>query len=329
MFSRREFVHLVGAGGLLALAKPGNAVAQSVRTGTTKLLVGFPAGGSIDVIARLLVSQLRGYASTMIVENRPGAGGQLSLATLKSSAPDGSTLVLTPAGMLAIFPHTYKTLPYDPFQDFTPVSTVATFPFLLTVGPKVPTAVKSIPDFVAWCRANTKDATYGTPGLGSLPHFLGVEFARASKTELVHVPYKGSQSALQDMVKGDVAANFGLLGNAAPLLASGQIRALAITAPSRTAGLPAIPTFREAGYPDLEAVEWFGVFVPAGTPAATVDQLNAEIRKALTTKVVRDGLATWHMDPAGNSPAEFARLVRSDFDRWGAVVRAAAFAPLE
>jgi tripartite-type tricarboxylate transporter receptor subunit TctC len=330
MLTRRRFLTASACSGL-ACALPSLApqARAQVIAKSARILVGFPAGGSVDFVARLLVDQVKAYAPSMIVDNSPGAGGRAALDALKTSASDGSVMILTPGDQITLFPHVYKKLGYDPLRDFIPVTTVCTVQFLLTVGPMVPSQVCTLADFVEWCRANPRLATYGTPGAGSRPHFLGVALARTAAFEFVHVPYKGAAPAMQDLLGGQIPATFNVISNTLPHIQSGTLRALATTAPQRSLLLPQVPTMREAGYPALEAVEWFGVFVPVATPAATVTALNAAIHRALETDAVKEGLAKQSFDVAGSSPGDFVQLIKSDTERWREVVRSSGFKPID
>ncbi len=324
MITKRRFVSSACAGGLAAIL-PDSMRRASAQT-VSRMLVGFGAGGAIDVIARMLVQGMKGYSSLFIVENRPGAGGRLALGALKGSLADGSVMILTPASNVAVFPHVYKALGYDAFRDFVPVTTVCAFPFLITVGPMVPADVRTLADFVKWCAANPRQATYGTAAAGSMLHFTGVTLAKAGQFEFVHLPYAGP-GGIQDLIGGRIAATIYPIGTALPHVQSGAIRALATTGPRRSPQLLDVPTVREAGYPALEANEWFGVFVPANAPAETVNRLNAAIRAVVNSDVFKTALAKLSVDPAGETPKEFAQLVKSDFDRWGPIVQASGFTP--
>jgi len=290
------------------------------------MLVGFGPGGAIDVIARMLVEGMKNYSPSFIVDNRPGAGGRVALGALKSSAADGSVMILTPASNFAVFPHVYKTLGYDAFKDFVPVTTVCSFSFLITVGPMMPANVKTLADFVKWCAANPRQATYGTAAAGSMLHFTGVTLAKAGGFEFVHLPY-GGPNGIQDLIGGRIAATIYPIGTALPHVESGSIRALATTGPQRSPSLPNVPTVREAGYPALEAIEWFGVFVPANTPAETVSRLNAAIRSVVDSDTFKMGIARLSVNPANQTSEAFAQLIKSDFDRWGPIVQASGFTP--
>jgi len=293
------------------------------------MLVGFTPGGSLDFVARLLVNEIKSYSSSsFVVDNRPGAGGRVAMDALKGGAADGSIMVLTATDIIALYPHVYKTLSYDALKDFAPVTTVCNVSIVLTVGPKVPGKVKTLADFIAWCRANPKEASYATPGAGTALHFTGVMLARTAGFEFVHVPYTGP-GAVQDVLAGQVAASIYPIGTPLPYVQAGSLRALATTGPQRTPFLPDVPTVREAGYPQLETTGWFGVLVPAKTPAEIINRLNSAIREALKTDAVKAGLATLAFEPAGASPSDFAKLIKSDFERWGPIVRASGFMPDE
>ena len=250
MLSRRRFV-AAAAGAGVSIAAPQRAHSQVVGK-LTRMIVGFAPGGSSDVTARLLVDQMRGYASTMIIDNRPGAGGRIAVETAKAGAPDGSVLLLSPASMIVLYPHLYKPLGYDPVHDLVAVTTVCAFPFVLSVGPLVPRDVRTLADFIRWCKANPKLASYGTSGAGSMLHFAGMMLARAANFDFTHVPYKGASPALQDLLGGQVASTVGVLGIALPHIQAGNLRALAMTGATRSSFLPDVPTLTEAGFSGLE-----------------------------------------------------------------------------
>jgi tripartite-type tricarboxylate transporter receptor subunit TctC len=326
MHNRRHFMALSAAALAMELA-----CVSEARTldRPTRLMVGFPAGSSPDFVARLLAEHIREYASTIVVENRPGAGGRLPLEALKAAERDGSVMVLTPGDQVALFPHVYAKLGYDSERDFAPVSTLCTVQFILTVGPLIPPEVKTVADFVMWCHANPKHATYGSPGEGTRPHFMGASFAKEAGLEMTHVPYKGGPPIVQDLLAGQIACSLTVVSNALSNVQSGQLRALAITAPRRSPILPAVPTIREAGYPAAEGVEFFELFVPAGTPDDIISQLNGHVRNALKSEAFKEGLAKQGFEPAGSTPAELRQLVKSDIGRWGAIVKQTGFKPID
>lgn len=326
MIDRRHFIAMSALG--LTAANTRAAWSQATRK-LARLVVGFPPGGSLDLVARLLAEQLKGYADSVIVENRPGAGGRIALEGLRNASPDGSLMVLTPGDQLSLFPLVYKNLAYDPFKDFVAVSTVCTVQFLLTIGPMVPTSVDTLQSFIAWCRANPKLASYGTAGAGTRQHFIGESLSRAADFEFVHVPYKGAPPAMQDLLAGQIAANVSVISTALPNIEAGKVRALLTSAPTRSVALPQVPTAREAGYAALEAVETFGLLLARSTPQVTVDALNAAIRQAIASATAREGLTKLAFEPAGSTPEEFAALIKLDFERWSGVVRNSGFRPID
>lgn len=325
MITKRHFSLGLCATGLTSMV-PGAWQSAQAQAGVrgARIIVGFGPGGALDVTARLLTTAMKDYASPFIVENRPGASERIALEAVKSSAADGSTLLLTGSSSMAVVPHVYKKLNFDPLQDFIPVTTVCGFPFLLTVGPMVPGQVKTLADFIVWCRANPKQATYGTVGAGSLHHFIGVALSRTAGFEFAHVPYQGL-AAVQDLLAGRIAATIFPPGVSLPYVKSGELRALLTTGTQRSASLPDVPTARELGYSVVEEDDWFGIFVPAKTPMETVKTLNTAIRAALNSDDVKAGLAKLSLAPTGDSPEQFTRLVKSEFDRWGPIVEASGF----
>ncbi len=325
---RRRFL-FGSAGGIASYALGlSPSLAQTLHA-TARIMVGFPPGGPTDVIARLVAEQMKAYASSTIVENRPGAGGRVVMDALKNSAADGSIMVLTPAVAMALFPHVYKSLSYNPQQDFTPVTTICTTSMLFVVGPMVPNTVKTLADFIAWCRSNPKQSSYGSPGAGSPLHFLGVMLSRAANFEYLHVPFQGTAPSIQSLLAGQIASCISPIGPFIPHIRAGTLRALAMTGAQRSPLLPDVPTIAEAGYPALEFAEWFGIFVPARTPGATVETLSSVLRAALQTKQVQAGLANQSVDVGGLTPADFARQVKADFERWAPIVKASGFTPLD
>jgi len=292
-------------------------------------MVGFPAGSSPDYVSRLLAEYVKGYAPSIVVDNRPGAGGRLTLEALKGGERDGSLIVLTPGDQVALFPHVFAKLSYDALRDFAPVSTVCIVQFLFAVGPMVSPEVKTVSDFVTWCRANPKLASYGSPGEGTRPHFLGVSLARQAGVEMTHVPYKGTPPVVQDLLAGQIAAGVIVNSNFLPHLQSGKLRALATSAPQRAAMLPDVPTGRESGYPAFEGVEWFGLFVPVGTPAEIVSGLNSAVRKAMEMGAIKAKFAEQAIEPKGCTPDEFAQLIKSDTEQWAATVKTFGFKPMD
>jgi tripartite-type tricarboxylate transporter receptor subunit TctC len=300
--------------------------AHSQPLDVARVLGGFAAGGSVDTLSRRLADKLApDYAKTVLVEPRPGAGGQLAISATKTSAPDGRVMLVTPMSMLSIYPHTFRKLPYDPFTDLTPVSVIANFEFGFGVGPAVPAEVTSVPQFMAWAKANPKNANFGSPGAGSSTHFIAVLLGREAGVALTHVPYRGSQPAMQDLMGGQLPALSAPLGEFLPHLASGRVRLLGSSAAKRSAFTPDVPTYTEQGFKNMVFEEQFCLYLPPGASAETVDLLSRATRKAMAAPEVAAGLAIFAIVPATSTPAQLAALHRAEHDRWGPVVKSVGF----
>lgn len=306
-----------------------SAFAQVIAK-NVKLVVGFPAGGSTDVLGRLLADRMRGkYAPVIIVDNKAGAGGRIGAETVKNGEADGSQLLLSPCSILWIYPHVYKKLSYDTMRDFTPVTPVGMVGFGLCVGPAVPASVKTVADYIKWVKLDPRNASYGSPAAGATPHFIGVMLGRAAGVELNHVAYKGDAPALQDVMGGQIPATINVLSAVIPQLAGGKLRVLATSGAKRSQFLPDVPTFVEGGFKDVAAQEVFGVFVPSKTPPDVVVKLYAVLSDINKTKDFSDAIAKLSYEPFDENPVAFAKTVRSEIDRWGPVVKASGFSSEE
>jgi len=329
--NRRGFVRASGAmGALAALGLAGRAGAQGTGAApleTVRIVTGFPPGGTSDTLCRRVAEGLRGtsYTKMALVENKPGAGGQIAVQSMKGAATDGSVILQTPASMLMIYPHIYKSLAYNAFTDVVPVSLACTFDFGFCVGPAVPDSVKTIPQFLAWCKANPDKANYGSPAAGSVPHFIGVLLGQAGGVELKHVAYRGTQPAVQDLVAGQVQAVSGPVGEFTQQANAGKIRYLGVSGATQSRFAPGVPTFAEQGYKDLVFSEWFGFFAPGGTGAPVVQRANAVLRTALGHKDVVDGLAVMGLEAKSSTPEELGVLLKESYDRWGPIVKKIGF----
>ncbi len=327
-FNRRTLIRASGAAATLAgLGLSGRAGAQGTQPlDVVKLVTGFPPGGTSDTLCRRAAEHLRGeYTRSAIVENKAGAGGQIAVQSMKGAATDGSVILQTPASMLMIYPHIYKKLSYDAFVDVTPVTLACTFEFGFAVGPAVPDAVKTVAEFLAWCKANPASANFGSPAAGSVPHFIGVLLGKAGGVELKHVPYRGTQPAIQDLIGGQVQAVSGPIGEFTQQVAAGKARYLGVSGEKRSRFAPGVPTFVEQGYKDLAFSEWFGFFAPGGTPAPVVQRANTAFRAALAKKDVVDGLAVMGLEATSSTPAELGALLKTSYDRWGPIVKQIGF----
>jgi len=293
---------------------------------TAKILAGFAAGGTIDTLARRVATKLAGsYAKAVVVDNRPGAGGQIAISALKAASPDGATLLATPMSMLGIYPHTYRKLPYDPVADLTPVSLGVEFDMAFAVGPLVPASVKTVPEFLAWCQAHPAQANFGSPAPGSVPHFVGELIGRAGKVELQHIGFRGSQPAILDLLGGQLAAVSSPVGEFLPHLGGGKLRILATSGARRNKFVPGVPTLVEQGYKDLVFGEWFGFYLPGKATAETVQRAHAAVRAALASSDVIEGLAAMGLEARSSTPAELAARLKADTERWGPIVKAIGF----
>ena len=330
MIRRRDIlaVPACAAAGALIPVFPLAAAAETPPTlsKTARIVMGFPAGGSGDSIARLLAERIKGsYAPVVLVENRVGAGGRLAMDHVKAAEADGSALVLAPASVMVIYPHVYKRLSYDPLKDFAPVSTVCTFQFGLSVGPAVPPEVRTVQQFAQWCNANPSKASFGSPGEGTMAHFAGVVIGKAAGMNLTHVPYKGGAPAIQDVVGGQIAASVNVLSEPLPFAKEGRIRVLATTGSARSPYLPEAPTMREAGFRDFDIQEYFAVWAPAKTPSAVANALAAQIRDAVATKELQEAYAARAFLPSAVTPRELDAMVRADLAKWAPIVQSTGF----
>jgi len=294
---------------------------------TARILTGFPAGGTVDVVARRVADKLRGaYARVALVENRPGAGGRLAVEELKRSANDGSTLLITPAAMITLYPHLYPKLAYG-IGDVTPVCSATSVVFGLGVGPGVPASVKTLKDFLAWAAANPDKASYGSPGAGSPPHYVGALLEKEGGVALTHVPYRGTVPGIQDLLGGQIAAFSGPIGDYLPHLKAGKLRVLATSGPRRSRFLPEAPTYTESGFKALEQVEWYGFFLPGKAAPEVVQRAAAAIRAALSGPEVPEALAQFGLELALGAPAELAKAVRDETAAWAPIVKRVGFMP--
>jgi tripartite-type tricarboxylate transporter receptor subunit TctC len=321
MLNRRTFTVFSAAA---AVGTPALAQPDALR-----IVVGFPAGGIVDVIARELGEAMKPHLGgrSVVVEAKPGAGGRIGVATVKSAAADGNTLLLTPSSIMTLYPHVFNKLGYDANKDFAPISTVCMSANAIAVGMHVP--VKTLGEFVSWCKANPKDATYASPGAGSAPHFLGAQIASAAGIDMLHVPYKGAPDILNDLYGGRISSFVTALSNAVQPHIGGKMRVLVTTAPKRSSVLPDVQTAAEAGYPQLTGLEWFGLFAPAGTNPERVAALNAAVSKAIASDRIKEAFGKLVMDPSANSPADFARTIKVDTDRWGATAKRLNYQPVD
>jgi tripartite-type tricarboxylate transporter receptor subunit TctC len=289
-----------------------------------RVLVGFPPGGGADLIARLASEKARETLGVaVLVENRPGAGGQIAAEALKNAAPDGKTLMAAPIAVTVIAPLTHRKLPYDPQKDFAPVSLAVSFQLAFTVGPATPAT--TLAEYVAWVKGDPRRANFGVPAAGSLPHFFGLLLGRAIGTELVHIPYKGGAPLLNDLIGGQIPAGVDVLSEAIPQHRAGKVRILASSGAKRSAIATEIPTFTELGFAQIQGDGWFAFHAPAKTPAATIERLSAAFGGAIRAPDVTERLAKIGFEPVGSTAAELARRMSEDRARWAPIVKASGF----
>jgi len=318
---RRRLIILSAS--LVALAAAFPAAAQQ---GTLRIVLGYPAGATSDILSRLVAEHMRGsLGRAVIVENKPGAGGQIANEAVKAAPPDGSTLLMTPVATMAIFPHSFAgQLRYDPLKDFAPVAHLSNFQLGFGVASNVP--ARSLAEYVAAVKKDPKLGFYGSAAPGSLPHFFGVMFARAAGIELTHVPYKGTAAVMQAIAGGEVSAISTVTADIGTLVKSGKARLLAVSGEKRAAAFPDVPTFRESGH-DLVALPWYAMFAPAGTPAATIDVYAKASIAAMHDPALRAKLEQMGLEPTGLGPQELASILKADYEKWGPPIRASGFKP--
>ena len=320
---RRKFLARLGAAALasVCLGTSGLAVAQSYPERPVKLVVPFPPGGPTDGMARIIGQKLaEKWGHPVIIENRGGAGGGIAAESVAKSAPDGYTLFFGTTGTQTINPSLYAKLAYDPVKDFVPISLVATTANVLVVNPSLP--VKTVKDLIEYARANPGKLTFGSAGNGSSNHLAGELLKSMAGIEMVHVPYKGSAPALNDLLGGQLSMMFDVLSTALPQVASGKTRAIGVTSPKRSSIAPEVPTIAESGLNGYEVVIWFGVLAPTGTPATVVNRVSADLAAILKTPEMQERLAKIGAEPAGTTPEQFAAIMRADTAKWSKVVKA-------
>jgi tripartite-type tricarboxylate transporter receptor subunit TctC len=283
-----------------------------------RLIIPFPPGGPTDIVARVLAERMsRTLGQPLIIENRPGANGNIGNDTVAKAEADGYT-VLYNTSSIALSPAIYAKLPYDAQRDLAPVVQTATIPMVLAVNPSVP--VRDVRGFVEHLRARPNALSYGSSGTGNVTHLTAVMLLRSQGLEAVHVPYRGSAPALIDAISGQVQFVTDTVNSALPLIRDGKLRALAVTSPKRLAPLPDVPTIAETLIPGFEAGAWQGIMVPARTPRAVIDRLNAAAMEALADPAVLAKLAEQGTEPLGSTPDEYGRILRDETVRWGRVI---------
>ena len=303
----------------LALVLP--VAAQTYPSKPIRFVVPYPAGGPLDSVARLLAQKVgESVKQPVVVDNKPGAGGNIGADLVAKSPPDGYTILMGAVATHAINPTLYASMPYDAARDFTPVTQVASTPNVLVVNPAVPaTDVKS---FVAHAKANPGKLNFGSGSTGSAGHLAGELFNAQAGVKMTHVPYKGAAPAMQDLLGGRIDLMFDNLASSLAQVKAGKVRALAVTTARRSSLAPELPTIAESGLPDFDISTWFGVFAPAGVPREVVDRLHAEFTRALAAPDVREKMLALGAEPVGTRPEEFAAYSRREAEKYARVIKA-------
>ncbi len=323
MSHRRQFLQVAAATSVLGLA-PWAGQAQT-RVENLRIIVGFPPGGTTDSFARRVGEKLRGtYAANVIIDNKPGAGGQIGVMTLKNATPDGTSILYSPASMLTIYPHSYSRLSYSQ-ADVMPIGMGHSSDHALVVGPAVPEAVKNVKSFLDWAKANPDKASLGNPGAGSMPHLLAGRLAMLAGVPITNVPFPGSGPAIPQVMGGQIAGMSSPLGDWVQHHKAGKIRILATSGPERSPYTPDVPTYREQGYAELVVREWFGFFAPAGTPEPVREALNSALRNAMGQQDVRDFIGPLGGYIEASTTAEHVRRMGVDSEMAKRLVTALNF----
>jgi tripartite-type tricarboxylate transporter receptor subunit TctC len=320
---RRPFAHAVAAVAAAVAAALFAAPAALAQDRTMKIVVGFPPGGSVDVIARLLAEKLRvSLGQNVIVDNKPGAGGRVALGELKRAAPDGQTVVLSPSGALVLQPWFITNLGYDPVKDFTAIARVTTFDFAITAGPGAPAGdLKAV---MAWLKANPGKANYATSGAGTIPHFAGQLLAQATGVPLTHVAYRGGAPAAIDLVGGQIPLMVDTASETIEHHKAGRARILAVTGEQRSKALPDVPTLKESGF-NMAADAFFGLYGPAGMPADVVARIDKAVGDALRAPEIQEKIYGFGLVPSHAGSAELTATQAAHLRRWEAPVKASGF----
>ena len=307
-----------------ALAAP-VALAQAYPAKAIRVIVPSSPGGGTDILARVIAARLtEAWGQQVVVENRAGAGQMIGIELAAKAAPDGYSLLMA-ASTLAINPVMYKKVPYDALRDFAPITQAAALPNILVAHPSLP--VKNVKELVALAKARPGQLVYASAGHGTSPHLSFELFLYMTGTKMIHVPYKGTGPGAVDTVAGQVQLMMPNLLTALPHVKSGRLRALGVTSAKRSAGVPDVPTIAQAGVPGYEAIQWYGLLAPAGTPREIVMKLHGEIVKILAAPDTREKLSSDGAEPVGSTPEQFAAFIRAETEKWGKVVKAAGIQP--
>jgi tripartite-type tricarboxylate transporter receptor subunit TctC len=323
----RRLLASLSLGFALAWAVPAPVLAQEIK-GPLKIVVGYPAGGSADVTARVIGERLREELKVpVVIENKVGAGGRIAADYVKSQPADGNTIMTANIAVMTLAQFSFAKLNYDGTRDFAPIAHAANYQLGFAVGPMTGAGApaRSLAEFVAWAKANPRDASFGSPAAGSLPHFFGLLLAKGVNVDLLHVPFNGSAPLKTAVVGGQLAAEVDTLPDLVELHRAGKIRVLGVSGAKRAPQLPEVATFAEQGFPDIVGTGWFGFYAPAGTPKAVIGRLNAAIVRALAAPEVHQKLSAVGLEPTGSTAEAFAALMAADAAKWGPIIKASGF----
>ena len=300
-------------------AMPIAAAAEAYPARPVKIIVAFTAGGTSDIMARTLAQRLsERYKQPFVVENKPGAGGNIGTEAVVRAPADGYTLIVNSVGPMAVNPTLYKTLPYDPMTELVPIAQISDVPNVLVVHPSL--GVKSIEQFVAYAKANPGKLNYASTGIGTSSHLSGYMLASRAGFDAAHIPYKGAE-AVKDLLAGRIQFMFATIPSIIAHIKAGSVIAIGVSSAKRSRSMPDVPTIAESGFPGFEAGSWFGLFAPRGTPQAVVAELNRATNEFIAERQVQTRMIEEGADPAGGSPEQFAGFVRREFEKWRGVVR--------
>ena len=298
------------------------ALAQADKA-PLRILVGFPPGGSADVIARLLAERLPAQlGQPVVVDNKPGAAGRIAIEQLKNAAPDGNTVLVMPSGPVVLFPHVFRKLNYDVNKDLAPISQLASFQFCVVSGPK--TGAKTMAELVAKAKADPTTASYGSSGNGTVPHFLGLMIGEAAGIDFQHVPFQGGAPAMTALMGGHVGYTMDVVTEALEQHRAGKVRIIAVAGAQRAPQLPDVPTLREQGVA-MDAGAWFAMYGPGGLPAAQAQRLSAAVQTAMKDTAFAQRMSALGLEPIGSTPDQLASVQKADFAKWAKPVKASGF----
>jgi len=322
---RTRFNRLLRAAAAAALAVALSPAALGQSSEPVRLVIGFPSGSAVDIAARMLAQRLQAdMKRTFVVESRPGAAGRIAVDAVKHARPDGQTLLVAPHGPFTLFPYVFPNLSYDPERDFVPLSQLMTFEFGLFAGKAVP--ADDLAQLKPWAKAHPGQASYGSPGMGTTPHFLAVALAHKAGMELSHIPFSSPPQIATSLVGGQLSMAMLTIQEGLEYARAGKIKLLGTSGAARAQQTPAVATFKEQGV-DVQLSGWFGLFAPAATPAATVAEYERAVTKAMQDPEMKAKLAAMSLEPTGTSGAELGRIRKAESAFWAEVVKTTGFTP--